>query len=67
MGCPVADLPHQRSSNRLVWNSSSIHAARDHLGPGRGCAAQPMLPALLRGVIFLITLASPFVAALLAR
>ncbi|GLR88251.1 hypothetical protein [Bradyrhizobium iriomotense] len=47
--------------DRLVCNSNMISA---HLGrPG---AVEPMLPALLRGVIFISTLAVPFVAALLA-
>jgi hypothetical protein len=32
-----------------------------------GTAIEPMLPALIRGVIFLGALAMPFVAALLAR
>ncbi|MBR0715445.1 hypothetical protein [Bradyrhizobium liaoningense] len=48
--------------DRLVSNSSFHDAA------GAFCArgAFPMLPALLRGVIFILALATPFVAALLA-
>ncbi|WP_164988271.1 hypothetical protein [Bradyrhizobium betae] len=51
-------------ADRLVRNSSSLHAlsAPD---PGRG-TIEPMLPALLRGIIFISVLAAPFVAALLA-
>ena len=33
---------------------------------GRHGAIEPMLPALLRGVIFISVLAAPFIAALLA-
>jgi hypothetical protein len=36
-------------------------------GRDRRAAIAPMLPALLRGVIFLAGLASPFLVALLAR
>ena len=53
--------------DRLSCNSSSIRAAGDRLGPSRTGAVQPMLPALLRGVVFIAALATPFVAALLAR
>ncbi|MCP3470061.1 hypothetical protein NLM33_06935 [Bradyrhizobium sp. CCGUVB1N3] len=49
--------------DRLVCNSSMISA---HLGRRRAGAVEPMLPALVRGVIFISTLAVPFVAALLA-
>lgn len=51
-------------ADRLVRISSSLHAlpASDR---GRG-AIEPMLPALLRGVIFISVLAAPFVAALVA-
>ncbi|MDN4982471.1 hypothetical protein KUL72_20540 [Bradyrhizobium arachidis] len=51
-------------ADRLVRISSSPRAvpAPDW---GRG-AIEPMLPALLRGVIFFSVLAAPFVAALLA-
>ncbi|MET4175586.1 hypothetical protein AB7Z32_24365 [Bradyrhizobium sp. 482_C4_N1_1] len=51
-------------ADRLVRNSNSLRAvpAPDW---GRG-AIEPMLPALLRGVIFISVLAAPFVAALLA-
>ncbi|MGY8678713.1 hypothetical protein Q2941_13060 [Bradyrhizobium sp. UFLA05-153] len=48
--------------DRLVCNSSMISA---HLGRRRPDAVE-MLPALLRGAIFISTLAVPFVAALLA-
>ena len=52
-------------ADRLVRISSSPRA-----GPspdrGRAGAIEPMLPALLRGVIFISVLAAPFVAALLA-
>ena len=34
---------------------------------GRPAAVEPMLPAMLRGVIFLAMIAAPFVATLLAR
>lgn len=50
-------------ADRLVRNSSSLHAVRF---PDRAGVIQPMLPALLRGVIFMSVLAAPFVAALLA-
>lgn len=48
--------------DHLVFNSSFQNAA----GALRASGAFPMLPALLRGVIFLSALAMPFVAALLA-
>lgn len=51
-------------ADRLVRISSSLHAVPV---PDRGRGAiEPMLPALLRGVIFISVLAAPFVAALLA-
>lgn len=52
-------------ADRLVRNSSSLHAVRF---PNRSQAGaiEPILPALLRGVIFISVLAAPFVAALLA-
>jgi len=51
-------------ADRLVRNSSSLHALP---APDRGRGAiEPMLPALLRGIIFIAVLAAPFVAALLA-
>lgn len=52
-------------ADRLVRNSSS---PRVDLFPGnnRKTTIEPILPALLRGVIFLSVLAAPFVAALLA-
>ncbi|MCK1395897.1 hypothetical protein [Bradyrhizobium sp. 1] len=51
-------------ADRLVRNSSSLHALQV---PARARGAiEPMLPALLRGVIFISVLAAPFVAALLA-
>ena len=49
--------------DRLVCNSSTISA---HLGRRSFGAVEPMLPALLRGVIFISTLAVPFAAAFLA-
>ncbi|MCP3372091.1 hypothetical protein [Bradyrhizobium cajani] len=51
-------------ADRLVCTSSSLRAlpAPDW---GRG-AIEPILPALLRGVIFISVLSAPFVAALLA-
>lgn len=51
-------------ADRLVRNSTSLRAvpAPDW---ARG-AIEPMLPALLRCVIFISVLAAPFVAALLA-
>jgi hypothetical protein len=51
-------------ADRLVRISSSLRAVP---APDRGHGAlDPMLPALLRGVIFISVLAAPFVAALLA-
>lgn len=51
-------------ADRLVRNSVALRALSV---PGRGHGAiAPMLPALLRGVIFISVLAAPFVAALLA-
>ncbi|MGV7215807.1 hypothetical protein [Bradyrhizobium sp. UFLA05-112] len=49
--------------DRPVCNSSKISAPFGRHRPG---AVEPMLPALVRGVIFISTLAVPFVAALLA-
>ena len=46
---------------------SSASDANVLTGPDRRAVIAPMLPALLRGVIFLAGLASPFVVALLAR
>jgi hypothetical protein len=48
---------------------ASVQSAAAPLPPARPPAAaiEPMLPALIRGVIFLGALAMPFVAALLAR
>ena len=52
-------------ADRLVSNSGSLRGVplpdRERSG-----AIEPMLPALLRGVIFLSVLAAPFVAALFA-
>ena len=52
-------------ADRLVRNSNSLRAvpipARDY-----GVTIEPMLTALMRGVIFISVLATPFVAALLA-
>ncbi|MGT2436321.1 hypothetical protein ACU4GH_10975 [Bradyrhizobium betae] len=51
-------------ADRLVRNSSSLRAVP---APDRGHGTiEPILPALLRGVIFMSVLAAPFVAALLA-
>ena len=51
-------------ADRLVRISSSQRAVpAPHWGHG---ALEPMLPALLRGVIFISVLAAPFVAAILA-
>jgi hypothetical protein len=52
-------------ADRLVRNSNSLRAVPfpDRIRAG---AIEPMLPALLRGVIFISVLAAPFVAALLA-
>jgi hypothetical protein len=52
-------------ADRLVRNSSSLRAV-PALDRDRGFVLEPMLPALLRGVIFISVLATPFVAALLA-
>jgi hypothetical protein len=49
---------------------ASAPSAAIPLRPARrpgDAAFEPMLPALLRGVIFLCALATPFVAALLVR
>jgi hypothetical protein len=47
--------------------SAASVATRDvPVEPPRRMAIAPMLPALLRGVIFLAGLASPFIVALLA-
>ncbi|MDX3972080.1 MAG: hypothetical protein QHD01_36535 [Bradyrhizobium sp.] len=51
-------------ADRLVRISSTPRAVQAS-DWGRG-AIEPMLPALLRGVIFISVLAAPFVAALLA-
>lgn len=51
-------------ADRLVRISSSPHAVQAS-DRGHG-ALEPMLPALLRGVVFMSVLAAPFVAALLA-
>ncbi|WGD48806.1 hypothetical protein QA641_24505 [Bradyrhizobium sp. CB1650] len=53
------------AAGRLVRNSISLRALPF---PDRdpGGTIEPMLPALLRGVIFISVLAAPFVAALLA-
>jgi hypothetical protein len=51
-------------ADRLVRNSSSLRAL-PVLDRGHG-AIEPMLPALLRGIVFISVLAAPFVAALLA-
>lgn len=51
-------------ADRLVRISSSPHAVP---APDWGHGTiEPMLPALLRGVIFITVLAAPFLAALLA-
>lgn len=52
-------------ADRLVRNSSSLRAV-SFPERSRTAAFEPMLPALLRGVIFISVLAAPFVAALLA-
>lgn len=52
-------------ADRLVRNFSSLRALPSPDGSRAG-AIEPMLPAILRGVIFISVLAAPFVAALLA-
>lgn len=52
-------------ADRLVRNSSSLRA-EPIPAQNRRIALEPMLPALLRSVIFISVLAAPFVAALLA-
>ena len=52
-------------SVRLARISSSPRAI-PMLEQGRHGLIEPMLPALLRGVIFISVLAAPFIAALLA-
>jgi hypothetical protein len=47
--------------------SVRVSAASSRNAPTGHTAIAPMLPALLRGVIFLAGLAAPFVVALLAR
>jgi hypothetical protein len=51
-------------ADRLVRNSSSQRVVP--APPWGHGATMPMLPALLRGVIFISVLSAPFVAALLA-
>ncbi|WP_198024750.1 hypothetical protein [Bradyrhizobium sp. Cp5.3] len=53
------------AADRMVRNSSSLRAL-PFPDRNRGNALEPILPALLRGVIFISALAAPFVAALLA-
>ena len=52
-------------ADRLVRNSSSLRAEPIY-AEGRSLRIEPILPALLRGVIFVSVLAVPFVAALFA-
>jgi hypothetical protein len=52
-------------ADRLARISSSPHAV-PMLDQNRHGLIEPMLPALVRGVIFIAVLAAPFVAALLA-
>lgn len=52
-------------ADRVVRNSSSLRAVPMPT-QGHGVTIAPMLPALMRGVIFISVLAAPFVAALLA-
>lgn len=52
-------------ADRLVRNSSSLRAV-PFPDRSRTAAIEPVLPALLRGVIFISVLAAPFIAALLA-
>lgn len=47
--------------------SARVSVASTRNAPDGRAATAPMLPALLRGVIFLAGLAAPFVVALLAR
>ncbi|MBC9876014.1 hypothetical protein G8O24_01470 [Bradyrhizobium sp. INPA01-394B] len=51
-------------ADRLVRISTSPRSVP--IPPGGQGATMPMLPALLRGVIFIAVLAAPFVAALIA-
>ena len=52
-------------ADRLVRNSNSLRSVPfpDRIRAG---AIEPMLPALLRSVIFISVLSAPFIAALLA-
>ncbi|MDN3273521.1 hypothetical protein QWJ07_04640 [Frankia sp. RB7] len=52
-------------ADRLVRNSNSLRAV-PFPDQSRADTIAPMLPALLRGVIFISVLAAPFLAALLA-
>ena len=52
-------------ADRLVRNSSSLRALPSPMR-SHAVAIEPILPALLRGVIFVSVLAAPFIAALLA-
>jgi hypothetical protein len=52
--------------DRPIRKSSSNRIAGNQLRPRAGGAVEPMLPPLLRGVIFIVALAVPFVAALMA-
>lgn len=51
-------------ADRLARISSAPHTVP--MFEGRRGLTEPMLPALVRGVIFISVLAAPFVAALLA-
>jgi hypothetical protein len=52
-------------ADRLARISSSPHAS-PMLDQSRTGPIEPILPALVRGVIFISVLAAPFIAALLA-
>lgn len=56
---------HPTMADRLARISSSPHAS-PMLDQSRSRPIEPMLPALVRGVIFISVLSAPFVAALLA-
>jgi hypothetical protein len=53
--------------SRLSVRSSASDARNVLTEPDSRAVSAPLLPAMLRGVIFLAGLAAPFVVALLAR
>jgi len=50
-----------------VSNRASANAAENPIPRRRPTGIEPMWPALARGIIFLLSLATPFVVTLLSR